>query len=126
MREGDWLYLFRERIQKIHEKTQKIREETEKLREQNQILKDLKAKDLLRNSIKPEYKQIMDDYFAQNQPPSLYARFYDWVDTADLSQSRDSIAEELVRIVEEFLPKVNDTNTHHWNKCLDAVKEKLR
>lgn len=57
---------------------------------------------------------------------TLYSRFYDWLDNENLCQSRHDIANELVSIVKDFLPKEDSTNSYHWNKCLQLIRSKLR
>lgn len=79
----------------------------------------------MKNPDEINYSKIIDDYFAQNKPPSLYDKFYDWLNNENLCQSRDVIANELVNIVKDFLPKEHDTNDYHWNKCLKTINDHM-
>ena len=80
----------------------------------------------MKNSEDINYSKIIDDILNQREPPTLYDKFYDWLNNENLCQSRDVIANELVNIVKDFLPKTHKTNTYDWNKCIETINRRLR
>lgn len=76
------------------------------------------------------FQQIMNDYFEKNKPPTLKERFEEYLSTkVDWAQSHHVIANELVDIVKEFLPKEDPRpsyDTMQWDKCVRNMKSRLR
>ena len=69
-----------------------------------------------------EFSEIISDYFEKNRPPSLQERFSKVVED-------ESLVNELIDIVEGWLPKENPSPnfyTLHWNKCVKGLKDRLR
>ena len=69
-------------------------------------------------------KTEMTDF--QPKPQTLKELLVEWYETANFVQSKDVIANEIVNIVAEWLPKEHDTNSYKWNQCLKLIREKLR
>ena len=62
----------------------------------------------------------------ENKPPTLKERLVEWYGNANLCQSKDVIANEIVNIVAEWIPPSSSTNGYEWEKCLKLMREKLR
>jgi hypothetical protein len=62
----------------------------------------------------------------QPKPQTLKELLVEWYETANFAQSKDVIANEIVNVVKEWLPKEHDTNSYKWNQCLKLMREKLR
>lgn len=62
-------------------------------------------------------------------PPTLHDKLCEYLQKADFCKSYHVIANEIVDIVENHLPKEN-TNpsvyTMQWNKCIKMMKNRLR
>jgi hypothetical protein len=66
--------------------------------------------------------RAMDEYFEKNRKPCLRERFQTCIDTTD----PELLVNELVNIVEEFLPTEHPTNSSGWNDCIKQIKQRLR
>jgi hypothetical protein len=56
----------------------------------------------------------------QPTPQTLYNRLYD-----ELGYDFDT-CNDIVDLVEDWLPKEHDTNSYKWNECIRMIREKLR
>jgi hypothetical protein len=80
---------------------------------------DKKLKDFLR---------AMDEYFEKNKKPTLYEEILNWYYNHDAIQSGPDIANEIVRIVRDWLPKEDPRpsySTLQWDKCVKSMHDRL-
>jgi hypothetical protein len=70
--------------------------------------------------------KAIDEYFDENKPPTLKERFEEYLQKGDFAQSHHVIANELVDIVNEFIPPSSTTNSYEWERCLKTIRDKLR
>lgn len=71
--------------------------------------------------------ELFDKYYPK--PPTLHEKLMTYLQTADFAQSYYVIANEIVDIVKDHLPKEDSTptfNTMHWNKAVKAMRANLR
>lgn len=67
-----------------------------------------------------DYQKVFEEYRKQNRKPTLYEIMRD-----RLGFSID-MCDEIVDVVEEWLPSQHETNDYQWNKCIKLMKETLR
>ncbi len=85
--------------------------------------------DISKVLIEGEYATIMGVKYKRVEKPkpqTLKELLVEWYETANFVQSKDVIANEIVNVVAEWLPKEHDTNSYKWNECLKLIREKLR
>ena len=85
--------------------------------------------DISKVLIEGEYATIMGVKYKrveEPKPQTLKELLVEWYETANFVQSKDVIANEIVNVVAEWLPKEHDTNSYKWNQCLKLMREKLR
>ena len=71
--------------------------------------------------ISPELMdEIVDRMVKKHQAQKLYNRLYD-----ELGYDFEAI-ENIVDLVEDWLPKEHDTNSYKWNECLKLMRKNLR
>ena len=81
---------------------------------------DKRLKDTLR---------IMDEYFEENKPPTLYDELMHWYQTHDAIQSSHDIVNEILGVVKKWLPKEDPRpsyDTMQWNKCVKNMHKRLK
>ena len=143
--DDSWLNSFRRETERIREEskimreeTQKMREETQKMRElrtQNQALENTVIKDIIKNSIKPEYSKIVEEYFEKNKKSTLYENFYECMTDEQidrmLQMHRYLIKCELNTLVAKFngekqeerlQEEFNDTKWEEFAKWLKMIR----
>jgi hypothetical protein len=79
--------------------------------------------DISKVLIEGEYATIMGVKYkrvGEPKPQTLYNRLYD-----ELGYDFEDI-ENVVDLVEDWLPKEHDTNSDGWNKCVRMLRENLR
>ena len=79
--------------------------------------------DISKVLIEGEYATIMGVKYKRVEEPkplTLYNRLYD-----ELGYDFEDI-ENVVDLVEDWLPKEHDTNSDGWNKCVRMLRENLR
>jgi hypothetical protein len=79
--------------------------------------------DISKVLIEGEYATIMGVKYkrvGEPKPQTLYNRLYD-----ELGYGFEDI-ENVVDLVEDWLPKEHDTNSDGWNKCVRMLRENLR
>lgn len=64
--------------------------------------------------------EIVDKLVKEQQAQKLYNRLYD-----ELGYKFD-YCDEIVELVEDWLPKEHDTNSYKWNECLKLIRKNLR
>jgi hypothetical protein len=107
----------------IEERIQVHKEIIEKLQEK---IKEEETRILFWGRLEEDVAlEIMNKYFENNKPPTLFERFKEWVAIEDFCQSSDVIANNLSRIVREWLPPEHETNDYKWNQCIKTIKSKL-
>ena len=75
----------------------------------------------LMTDISPELMdEIVDRMVKKHQAQKLYNRLYD-----ELGYDFEAI-ENIVDLVEDWLPQEHETNSYKWNQCIHMMKEKLR
>jgi hypothetical protein len=79
---------------------------------------DKRLKDILR---------AMDEYFEKNKKPSLYELILEYHYTHDVFQSGPDIANEITRIVMDWMPKEDPKSPPYdgWTKCVKTMKNNL-
>jgi len=83
----------------------------------------MKETDISKVLIEGEYATIMGVKYKrveEPKPQTLYNRLYD-----ELGYDFEDI-ENVVDLVEDWLPKEHDTNSDGWNKCIRMLRENLR
>jgi len=69
---------------------------------------------------------LIEKWGEENKSPTLKERLIEWYGNANLCQSKDVIANEIVNIVKEWIPPSHPTNPYDWERCLKLMREKLR
>ena len=72
--------------------------------------------------------KLIEESGKKNKNPSLYELILEWYYTHDAIQSGPDIANEIVRIVRNWLPKEDPRpsyDTMQWNKCVKNMHERL-
>jgi hypothetical protein len=64
--------------------------------------------------------EVVDKLIKEQQAQKLYNRLYD-----ELGYEFDT-CNEIVDLVEDWLPTEHDTNSYKWNECIRMIREKLR
>ena len=85
--------------------------------------------DISKVLIEGDYATIMGVKYKrveEPKPQTLKELLVEWYETANFVQSKDVIANEIVNVVAEWLPKEHDTNSYKWNECLKLMRKKLR
>jgi hypothetical protein len=76
--------------------------------------------DISKVLIEGEYATIMGVKYKRVEAQKLYNRLYD-----ELGYDFET-CENIVELVEDWLPKEHDTNSDGWNKCVRMIRENLR
>lgn len=87
------------------------------------ISKEEENEKAFRNSLK-----LIEEWGEKNKKPSLYELILEYHYTHDVFQSGPDIANEITRIVREWLPKEDPRpsyDTMQWNKCIKTMKDNL-
>jgi hypothetical protein len=80
---------------------------------------DKRLKDILR---------VMDEYFEENKPPTLYEELMTWYQTHNAIQSSHDIVSEIVKIVRDWMPKEDPKSPPYdgWTKCVRHMHKRLK
>lgn len=73
--------------------------------------------------------ELIEKYFERNRKPTLKEKFEEYLQTSDFAKSYHVIANELVDIVKEHLPREDPNpsfDTLQWNKAIRTMRERLR
>jgi hypothetical protein len=87
------------------------------------ISKEEENEKAFRNSLK-----LIEEWGKENKKPSLYEEILEWYYKHNAIQSGPDIANEITRIVREWLPKEDPRpsyDTMQWNKCIKTMKNNL-
>ena len=75
-----------------------------------------------------DFLRVMDEYFEENKPPTLYEDILNWYYNHDAIQSGPDIANEIVRIVRNWMPKEDPKSPPYdgWTKCVRHMHKRLK
>lgn len=77
----------------------------------------------------PDFMKLIDDYFENNKPPTLYELIWGEVGKkVGYGIDCDVMTDRIVDIVAEWMPKESEGSIDvlQWNKCVRRMKEVLR
>ena len=77
---------------------------------------------------------LIEKWGEENKPPTLKERLIEWYGNANLCQSKDVIANEIVNVVKDWLKNYHkeDNNKYDfdyfsgWADCIDILERDLR
>ena len=126
------LEIVKKKYQPTPEETdQSLRESFKKAQQTEEWKETQKMIDEKEND--KNFKNTMDlinEWGEKNKPPTLYQLIEDWWCDIFCAKSMDDMEtciDGLVNIIDtQFIPPSHDTNDYQWNKCLNAMRNKLR
>lgn len=70
--------------------------------------------------------RLIEEYGEKNKPPTLKELLTERAFAKNKVRPDFESVDEILSIVEKWLPKESKTNSYEWNKCIKLLIEKLR
>lgn len=70
--------------------------------------------------------ELIEKWGEENKPPTLKALLLEWAYSKNSIRPDFEEVDEILKIVEKWLPPSHSTNGYEWEKCLKLMREKLR